>query len=356
VDHEQVFDRDSPRVVVAGASGFAGALVADFLWRHRGFQLVGITSRTEVGRRLCDVPGFGGRRVPLVLESLDVNAHADIDAVVVAYPHAAAAPVVGAFREKGTRVVDLSADFRLTDLATYEQWYGHHPCPQFLDGAVYGLPELYRDEIREADLVANPGCFPTAALLALSPLSHLGLIRDVIIDAKTGISGAGLNGPTTTTHLSLNLENVRPYQIGEHRHRPEIEAQLKRWGTDVAVQFQPHLVPMDQGKLSTCYVIPTRDVSQDELTSIYEAAYADEPFIELLPRDRPPASRDVRETNFCSVLAVKDSHTKKLIVFSAIDNLWKGSASQAVQNLNVMFGLPETSGIPNAPQQVSALA
>jgi N-acetyl-gamma-glutamyl-phosphate reductase len=356
VDHEQVFDRDSPRVVVAGASGFAGALVAHLLWRHPGFELVSVTSRTEIGQRLCDVPGFGSRRVPLVLEPLDVQAHGNVDVVVVAYPHAAAAPVVGAFRERGVRVVDLSADFRLTDASTYEQWYGPHPCPQYLDEAVYGLPEIYRDDIRDADLVANPGCFPTAALLALAPLAKRGLIGDVIVDAKTGVSGAGLNGSTATTHFSLNVENVRPYQISVHRHRPEIEAQLTKWGAGIPIQFQPHLVPMDQGKLSTCYVLPTREIDQDGLSAIYDEAYKHEPFIELRTHEKPPASRDMRGTNFCSVLAAKDEHTKKIIVFSAIDNLWKGSASQAVQNLNLMFGLPETTGIPDAPQQISALA
>jgi N-acetyl-gamma-glutamyl-phosphate reductase len=270
-----------------------------------------------------------------------------MDGAIVAYPHAAAAPTVAALVERGIRVVDLSADFRLASLGTYEEWYGTHPAPGLISSAVYGLTELNRERIVSADLVANPGCFPTSALLALAPLARAGLIEDVVVDAKTGASGAGRKAGEMT-HFSLVNENVIPYQMKGHRHRPEIEEQLASLGAKgLRVQFQPHIVAMDQGKLSSCYVTPTRPVSDDELRTLYNDAYGHEQFIEVVTKATTP--RDVRQTNYCRLQALVDSHTGKLLVFSAIDNLWKGTSSQAVQNLNVMFGLDEATGISEAP-------
>ncbi|MFI4993094.1 MAG: N-acetyl-gamma-glutamyl-phosphate reductase [Solirubrobacterales bacterium] len=345
----QSFAEGSPRMIVAGATGFAGALAAHLLWRHPGFELVAVTGRSEAGRRLDDL--YPRYRVPLEIEQLDLawlsnasDSGFGIDAAVVAYPHAAAAPTTGALRETGARVVDLSADFRLTDLATYEQWYGTHPRPGLLPEAVYGLTELHRAEIANANIVANPGCYPTASVLALAPLARAGLIADVVIDAKQGISGAG-RAFDETTHLSMAGENILPYRVAGHRHRPEIEEQLQLVGLkmNVRVQFQAHLVPLDQGELASCYVTPTHPVEAGELHGLYTEAYADEPFVEVV--DTPPGTREVRDTNFCRIFATVDSHTGKVVVLSAIDNLWKGTSSQAVQNLNVMFGLPETEGL-----------
>jgi N-acetyl-gamma-glutamyl-phosphate reductase len=330
----------APRVVVAGATGFAGALAADLLWRHPGFELVAVTGRSEVGRRLCDV--YPRYRVPLALAELDVPSLAGVDAAIVAYPHGAAAPTVGAFRDLGARVIDLSADLRLGSLATYEKWYGTHPRPDLLDQAVYGLTELHRERIAAATIVANPGCYPTAALLGLSPLARAGLIADVVIDAKQGISGAGRTYDDTT-HLSAAGENILPYKVAAHRHTPEIEEQLARLGADLRVQFQAHLVPLDQGELASCYVTPTRAVAQAELDDLYAAAYAQEPFVEVA--SVPPGTRDVMATNLCRVFAASDSHTGKLVLLAAIDNLWKGTSSQAIQNLNLMFGQPEAAGL-----------
>jgi N-acetyl-gamma-glutamyl-phosphate reductase len=329
-----------PSAIVAGASGFAGALAADLLWRHPEFELRAVTARAEAGQRLHDL--YPRYRVPLVLEELDLDRHGDVDAAVVAYPHAAASPVVAGLRERGVRVVDLSADFRLRDLATYERWYGEHPHPELIGQAVYGLTELHRHQIPSADLVANPGCFPTGALLALAPLARAGLIADVVIDAKTGISGSG-RAPTAETHFSYAGENVVPYKVAAHRHTPEIEEQLAQLGAQLAVQFQPHLVPLDQGELNSCYVTPTRPVPADELAVLFEDAYAGEPFIELA--SRPPGVREVRDTNMCRIFAAADGHTGKLLVFAAVDNLWKGTSSQALQNLNLMFGFDETAGL-----------
>ena len=327
-------------MLVAGATGFAGALAAHLLWRHPDFELVSVTGRSEQGRCLEDL--YPRYRVPLVIEALEPERLEEIDAAVVAYPHAAAAPTVAVLREHGARVVDLSADFRLRSQATYEQWYGEHPRPALLKQAVYGLTELHREQIAGAVLVANPGCYPTASLLALAPLARAGLIADVVIDAKQGISGAG-RAFDESTHLSMAGENILPYKVAAHRHTPEIEEQLAELGTDIAVQFQAHLVPLDQGEMASCYVTPTRTPSNDELLELFTDAYAEEPFVEVV--QSPPGVREVRETNFCRIFAAADGHTGKVLVFSAIDNLWKGTSSQALQNLNVMFGLPETRGL-----------
>jgi N-acetyl-gamma-glutamyl-phosphate reductase len=332
-----------PRVIVAGATGFAGALAAHLLWRHPGFELVAVTGRSERGRRVDDL--YPRYRVPLTIEELDLGRLQPLDAAVVAYPHAAAAPTVAALRERGARVVDLSADFRLRSQSTYEHWYGVHPRPDLIQEAVYGLTELYREAISGAVLVANPGCYPTASLLALAPLARAGLIADVVIDAKQGISGAG-RVFDETTHLSMAGENILPYKVAAHRHTPEIEEQLGILDPahpQIKVQFQAHLVPLDQGEMASCYVTPSRPVAAGELRELFADAYAGEPFVEVL--EAPPGVRDVRETNYCRIYAAGDEHTGKVLVFSAIDNLWKGTSSQAIQNLNLMFGLAETEGL-----------
>ncbi len=340
----QRFAAGSPRVLVAGATGFAGALAAQLIWRHPRLELTALTGRSEVGRRLDDL--YPRYRVPLQVEELDPDRHAEgIDAAIVAYPHAAAAPTVAALRARGARVIDLSADFRLADLDTYERWYGLHPRPDLLPEAVYGLTELHRERIATAAIVANPGCYPTAAVLGLAPLARAGLLADVVIDAKQGVSGAG-RAPTETTHFSTSGENIIPYKVANHRHTPEIEEQLDALDPThpaLAIQFQASLVPLDQGELASCYVTPTRPLAAEELAELYRDAYASEPFVEVV--EVPPGVREVRETNFCRILAAADAHTGKVLVFSAIDNLWKGTSSQAVQNLNLMFDIPETEGL-----------
>jgi N-acetyl-gamma-glutamyl-phosphate reductase len=342
----QRFAAGSPRVLVAGATGFAGALAAHLLWRHPGFELVGVTGRSETGRRLDEL--YPRYRVPLTVEQLDLDRldrFGRLDAAIVAYPHAAAAPTVGELYARGIRVIDLSADFRLATLGTYERWYGKHPRPDLLDQAVYGLTELHRERIASARIVANPGCYPTAAVLGLAPLARAGLIADVVIDAKQGLSGAGRTFDETT-HLSMAGENITPYKVAAHRHTPEIEEQLDLLDPSHpgwAVQFQAHLVPLDQGELASCYVTPTRRLATEQLHQLYRDAYESEPFVEVV--DGPPGVLEVRETNFCRLFVAADDHTGKVLVFSAIDNLWKGTSSQAVQNLNLMFGFPETEGL-----------
>ena len=317
-------------VSVFGSAGFTGALTARLLYRHPSLELRALTARSDVGRRLDDL--YPHHRVPLELEELDLDRHADVDAAVVAYPHGAAAPLVAALRERGVRVVDLSADFRLRDPAVYGQWYRDHQAPELLGEAVYGLPELYREEIRGASLVANPGCYPTASLLALAPLARAGIVEDVVIDAKSGVSGAG-RAATDKTHFVTVDENLNAYGVPRHRHIPEIEQELGILDPahpEVRITFIPHLVPIDP-------------VAAHSLEALYADAYAQEPFVELATA--PPGVRDVRETNICRVSVHRDERTGRVIVFGAIDNLWKGAASQAVQNLNLMLGLPEDEGI-----------
>jgi N-acetyl-gamma-glutamyl-phosphate reductase len=333
----------APRVLVAGATGFAGALAAHLLWRHPDFELAAVTGRSEQGKRLEEL--YPRYRVPLVIEQLDLERLGPLDAAVVAYPHAAAAPTVAELLEHGARVIDLSADFRLRSRETYERTYGVHPRPELREQAVYGLTELHREQIAGAAIVANPGCYPTASLLALAPLARAGLIADVVIDAKQGISGAG-RVFDETTHLSMAGENIVPYRVAAHRHTPEIEEQLAELDpahAELKVQFQAHLVPLDEGEMASCYVTPARPVPGAELDELFAAAYREEPFVEVV--GAPPGVLEVRETNFCRIFAASDAHTGKVLVFSAIDNLWKGTSSQAVQNLNLMFGLPESRGL-----------
>ena len=335
---------ERPRVAVLGASGYAGALAAALLHRHPRFELAAITSRSDAGRRLDDL--YPRHRVPLAMDEWDPARpeHGDaLDAAIVAYPHHAAAPTVAALRDKGVRVIDLSADFRLCDRDVYERWYGAHEAPGLFGSAVYGLPELgYRDAIRDAGIVANPGCFPTAALLALAPLARAGLLDDVVIDAKTGVSGSG-RAATDETHFVSVDENVAAYKTAGHRHAPEIDQELAALGAPLTVTFLPHLVPLDQGELITAYVKPSREIGGSELRNLFESAYAAEPFVELT--ERPPGVRDVFATNLCRISVHGDRHDGRVIVLAAIDNLWKGTSSQAVQNLNLMFGFPEDEGI-----------
>lgn len=328
------------RVLVAGATGFAGALAARLVWRHPRLELATVTSRSEAGARLDEI--YPRHRVPMTLEQLDLQRANEVDAAIVAYPHGAAAPIVAELRGLGAAVVDLSADFRLRDLPEYERWYGPHGDPDLLEGAVYGLPELNRDAVRRADLVANPGCYPTAAILALAPLAEAGLVAGVVIDAKSGVSGAGRGGGEAM-HFSNVGENFKPYKAEGHRHAPEIVQELRGLGADGPVTFVPHLLPVDQGLLASCYVTLARETDAVELRALFAARYTDEPFIELA--DAPPGIADVRESNMCRIHVALDPTGGRALVFAAIDNLWKGAAGQAIQNLNLMLGLPETEGL-----------
>jgi N-acetyl-gamma-glutamyl-phosphate reductase len=317
-------------IAVVGASGFAGALCAALVDRHPRLELDVVTARSDAGRLLSDV--YPRYRVDRKLENFDADRVAEAcDAALVAYPHGAAAPTVEELRTRGLKVVDLSADFRVPQ-ELYERWYGPHPAPKLLGEAVYGLTELKREEIRTAELVSAPGCYPTAALLALLPLKDIA--ADTFIDAKSGVSGAGREA-TDATHFVSVAENLTPYKVEGHRHQAELDAYFG------PATFVPHLLPIDQGLMASCYVRPSRDVSADEVRSLFEDAYRDDPFVELV--DSPPGVRDVRDTNLCRIHATVVDGT--VISFAAIDNLWKGAAGQAVQDLNLMLGYDETEGL-----------
>ncbi len=329
-----VADAGEHRIAVLGAAGYAGALTADIVWRHPHLELTTITARSDAGARLCDVhPRYD---VPLTLAEPDLDAIAEAnDAAIVAYPHMAAAPTVAALIERGLKVVDLSADFRLSR-AAYEEYYQPHERAELIERAVFGLTETHREELRTADLVANPGCNSTAALLALYPLADL--TDDVIVDVKAGVSGAG-RGATDKTHFVSVVENVSPYSIGRHRHRAELEMELPI----ERVSFATHLVPLDQGILATCYLQPDEPIDQRSLLDRFNEFYAEEPFIRI--REDAPGVRDVRDTNMAAIHPAVEQDTGRVIVYCVIDNLWKGAAGQAIQNLNVMLGIDETAGL-----------
>jgi N-acetyl-gamma-glutamyl-phosphate reductase len=329
-------------VLVAGASGYAGALAAELTWQHPQLELARVTARTDAGRALNEL--YPRYQVPLVLEEPSEETAGGVDAAIVAYPHGAAAPVVAAFRRAGAKVVDLSADFRLHDLETYGRWYGEHGAPELLDDAVYGLTELHRERIADAGLVANPGCYPTASLLALAPLAEAGLIEDVVIDAKSGVSGAG-KAAAEEMEAVKDGDDTRPYKVAGHRHTPEIAQELAGLssGNGSGLTFVPHLLPFDQGELVSCYVRISEALDTARLLELYEDRYTGEPFVELSAE--PPGVSGVRETNLCRIHVALDEPSGRVMSFAAIDNLWKGAASQAIQNLNLMLGLAEGEGI-----------
>jgi N-acetyl-gamma-glutamyl-phosphate reductase len=334
-------------VLVAGASGYAGALAAELIRRHPSLELARVTARTDAGMRLDELyPQYG---VDLVLEEPAAEDGSDVDAAIVAYPHGAAAPVVAALVEQGTKVVDLSADFRLHDLESYGRWYGEHGAPELIGEAVYGLTELHREAIAAADLVANPGCYPTASILALAPLAAEGLIEDVVIDAKSGVSGAG-RAAEEEMAVVKETDDTRPYKVTGHRHTPEIAQELAELAGgngakpgEAGLTFVPHLMPYDQGELVSCYVRTSDPLDPARMLSLYEDRYGDEPFVEVT--SEPPGVSGVRETNLCRIHLALNEASGRTMAFASIDNLWKGAASQAIQNLNLMLGLPEGEGI-----------
>lgn len=335
---------------IVGGSGYTGALLAELLLRHPSVSLSAMSSETLAGETVQ-------RHLPRVRAGLTFCSQADMPVVDVAFvctPHGHAAAVAKSLLDGGAKVIDLSADFRL-DAATYAEWYGEHPHPELLPG-VYGLTELHRDAVAGARLVANPGCYPTAALLALTPLKQLGLV-DVVIDAKSGVSGAGKAAKDATHFCNVDSDLVA-YGVGSHRHYPEIAAGLAGGGAapsafgaapaaaaTPSLTFVPHLVPLQRGISETIYARPgTLPLpSPSELRELYEEFYADAPFVELC--DAPPQLKDVAGTNYCRIYPHVDERAGRVIVISVIDNLMKGASGQAVQNMNVMLGLPEHEGL-----------
>ncbi len=334
------------RVGIVNVTGYTGIELARLLIQHPGVVLTSVTGRSAAGNRLDAVlPHLIG--TDLVIEA----ELGDVELAFSAMPHRESAPEVRHLLDRGIRVVDLSADFRLRDAAQYPAWYGfNHPEPQLLEQAVYGLTELHRDEIASARLVANPGCYPTGALLALAPAVKQGLINGhFIIDSKSGVSGAGRSLDLKAHYAEAN-EDVTAYALDGHRHLPEIVQELKqlRPQSSPAVTFVPHLVPMTRGILTTCYT-PLHDElassprGKEKLRQIYLDFYKDEPFIKVVAT--PPHSKHTLGSNMCLIHPTIDTRTGRLVVVSCLDNLVKGAAGQAVQNMNLMLGLPETTGL-----------
>ena len=338
---------DRIRASVAGASGYAGGEVVRWLSGHPRVELVHLTAFREQGRPVADVfPNLRGFAPQTLNGAGWRDLGADSDVVFLALPHGAAIEAVPQLLERGARVIDLGADFRLKDPEVYARWYGaEHTAPDLLATAVYGLPEQTRECIRPAALVANPGCYPTAAALALLPLIKSGFAGGpVIVDAKSGVSGAGRN-PSAGTHFSEVNENLKPYKLGSHRHGPEMEQTFAAAGAPVPVYFAPHLAPMTRGILATCYAPLTGDLSEEGARALYRDAYRDEPFVRLLEGDELPQTKATLSSNFCDVAVRVDPERGLAVAVSAIDNLVKGAAGQAIQNMNLMFGFPETEGL-----------
>ncbi len=330
-------------VAVVGASGYAGAELLRLITLHPRFRLVAVTSEKSSGKPVAEVFPHLATRVPLVFEALEPEAVAKrADAVFLALPHSKSFEPVAACVGAKKKVVDLSADFRLKDAAQYERWYGtSHPYPPLLETAVYGLPELHREEIRRASLVASPGCYPTAAILQLAPLVSRGLVQpgSIVIDAKSGVSGAG-RSPSLPYHFPEAHESLEAYKIGTHRHIPEIEQELR-----VQVVFTPHLVPMNRGILSTAYCRLTQSMDRGGLLSLYREFFKGESFVRLGEGDRSANPRHVRGSNFCDLAVFQDARSGLVITTAALDNLVKGAAGQAIQAMNLMLGLPEELGL-----------
>ncbi len=340
------------KVAIIGASGYAGLELVRLLARHPGCELAALTSLEYPGRTFDQVfPALAGL-VNLPFSGAapeEIAARAEV--VFTAVPHQAAMGMIPGYLEKGLKVVDLSADFRFKDAALYEKWYQAHTAQNLLKETVYGLPELHREEVRGKRLVGNPGCYPTCVILGLAPLAQAGLLQpdSVIADCKSGVSGAGRQALLGISFCEVN-DGFRAYKVLEHRHTPEMEQELSALaGTRVKVTFTPHLVPMSRGILGTLYAGLTESRAEEELRELYRRFYQGRPFVRLHPAGRLPDTRDVRGSNFCDLALRVDPESRRVIVLSAIDNLTKGAAGQAVQNFNLMLGFPETLGLEVAP-------
>jgi N-acetyl-gamma-glutamyl-phosphate reductase len=336
------------RAGIINVTGYIGAELARLLCRHPQVKVVTVTGRSAAGQKLGDIfPSLAGTNYTIKAE-LDNK----IDIAFSAMPHKGSLDIVPSLLKQGVRVVDTSADFRLKNVDEYPKWYGFtHPSPRLLKEAAFGLPELHQKEIASASLVANPGCYSTSAILALAPAVKQGLVSpDIVVDSKSGVSGAG-RSLTLTTHYSEVNEDVCAYSLDGHRHLPEIEQELKALDPSLSpsIAFVPHLVPMTRGILTTCYakLADRRRLTVTGLTQIYREFYKHAPFAQITTQ--PPHTKHVWGTNFCLVYPTIDSRTGRLIVVSCLDNLVKGGAGQAVQNMNLMFDLPETTGLEALP-------
>jgi len=337
------------RVAVVGASGYTGLELVRIVLRHPNFELVAVTSEQRAGLPVGDAFPSLRSRQDLVFEANDPDALVGhIDLAFTALPHAASAPTVATLRAAGIPVADLSADFRLRDPAAYASWYGEHAAPELLGAAVYGLPELYREALHEAPLVAVPGCYPTSVLLPLVPFLRAGLVETegIVVDSKSGVSGAGRSADPRFL-LAEREANCEAYKVGyAHRHVPEMEQEASAAaGQGVQITFVPHLLPTTRGIATSVYVRPRARMGAGEAQEVLAAAYTDERFVRVLPEGEAPSLAAVRGSNFCDVAAFADERNGCLILLSSLDNLVKGASGQAVQCANLMSGFPEEAGL-----------
>lgn len=335
---------------IIGASGYTGSELVRILVNHPEVSIKAITSETHRGKAFSDLHPFFRGIMDQTLISADDIIDMDLDLVFLALPHGISMDYVQKFKLQKFRIIDLSGDFRLDDPETYAKWYNkEHSFKEAFEEAVYGLPELYADKISKARLVANPGCYPTSSILPLAPLVSAGLIdpKRVIVDAKSSVSGAGIKPKETNLFSNVN-DNFKAYGLKKHRHTIEIKQVLDRFSKDKnTIQFTPHLLPVDRGILSTIYVQPKSNIEEAPLKQLFKDFYQDKPFVRLC--ENPPAIKDVRGSNFCNIFVDYDTETNNIILISVIDNLVKGAAGQAVQNMNIMFDFDEKTALQQVP-------
>jgi N-acetyl-gamma-glutamyl-phosphate reductase len=340
------------RVGIIGATGYTGVELLRLLLRHPEVEVTALTSQKYAGVPIDQVFPSLMKHLPLKCEELNVDQISKkADFIFTAVPHKTAMEVVPLFYRQGKKVVDLSADFRLKDAAIYEKWYQKHTSADLLPESVYGLPELHREKIRNAKIVGNPGCYPTGALIGLIPMVKKGLIslESIVVDAKSGVSGAGRDLVLESLFCEVN-EGVKAYKIFAHRHTPEIDQELSQIvQKEIKVTFVPHLIPMDRGILSTIYVRLIKKMKTEELLNTFQDAYREEPFIRVYPKGKLPNTKDLRGSNFCDIGVIVSEPDDRAVIVTAIDNLVKGASGEAVQNMNIVLGYPETMGLDVLP-------
>ncbi|MFW6019300.1 MAG: N-acetyl-gamma-glutamyl-phosphate reductase [Bacteroidales bacterium] len=340
------------KAAIIGATGYTGSELVSLLLKHPDVEISMITSESRKGELFSDVHPQFKYICDLELRTADDIDQMNPDVCFLALPHRVAMEYVKKWKNKNFKIIDLSGDYRLSSAKVYQQWYDKiHDTPELVPDVPYGLPELYKETIKGADIVANPGCFPTASILALAPLLANNMVETdcIIIDAKTGTTGAGVKSSPTTHFANVN-DNFKAYGLKTHRHTIEIEEVLSSSGKEkVIVQFSPHILPVDRGILVTAYATPKTKISETELTQSYRQFYKGHPFIRL--RSELPELKFVRGTNLCDIHVTYDERTNRILALSAIDNLVKGAAGQAIQNMNIIFELNETSGLDIIPLQ-----
>lgn len=338
------------KIGIIGATGYTGSELVRILTNHPDIEIQVITSESRAGELLSDVHPFLQGIADQKLIPLDQIDDYELDLVFLALPHGVSMDFVKRFNDKPFKIIDLSGDFRLSSAMVYQEWYNlEHTFPEGFEKAVFGCPELFSGEIKNAGLVANPGCFPMSAILGLAPLLSAGMANSdpLIVDSKTGVTGAGITAKTVNLYSNVN-DNFKAYGLKRHRHTIEMQEILNRLsGKKTLIQFTPHLLPVDRGILSTIYARPAQGLSEETLIETYKNFYSEAPFVRL--RKQVPATKDVRGTNYCDIFPVYDERTNMVIVISVIDNLLKGASGVAIQNMNIMFGLEETRGLNLVP-------